>query len=78
MNEKYIKIIQDKSNKPKYEPTLILIISLLCLVGGIFQLYFLDKLLRPFEQLNWAKVISIALQIELTKNYIGIEVQAVV
>jgi len=77
-NENYIKIIQNKSNTPKYAPTLILVMAILFFVGGVVQLFFLNKLIIPFDWLSWSKVLSIALQIEPERQYIGVELQAVV
>jgi hypothetical protein len=75
---RYIEIIQRKAKTSRYVTKLIFTNALIFLIVGIAQLYFINKIISPFEQLNWSEVVSIALQIEPEKRYIGVEVQAVV
>ena len=76
--EDAIKIIQNKANSPKYAPYMIFILASIFLISGITQLYYVNKIISHFDFMTWSKILSIALQVEPDKKYLGVEVQAVI
>jgi hypothetical protein len=76
--EDAIKIVLKKASYPAYLPYLILVFATLFLLRAITELYFIVKIIGLLDFLTWSKIISIAIQIEPAKKYLGVELQAVV